>query len=166
MFVHRQISIHYVIRIKINKKPAPHLFQSSVYYITLFIKNPSFIRDLRVCYWHNLLRWMFLTPSNYCNTSFFIFHPWFAIFWTTMLLLSLTQVLWKKSIFHTLSPWQILTLESNSKVPNFCKNSKSVCKNVFLIICVKTDFLWYDFYVAKSDMAPWHLYKQWFCKCY
>ena len=58
-----------------------------------------------VCYWYNLLLWMFFIPCDNWSTWFFLkVYRCSVVFLTTKLLLSLTQVLWKKSIFYMLSP--------------------------------------------------------------
>ena len=50
------------------------------------------LSTLCVGYWYNLLRWMFFTPCDNWNTSFFInVFCCFVVFLTAMLLLSLTE---------------------------------------------------------------------------
>ena len=67
-------------------------------------KNPFF---QCVCYWNDLLRLMLFIPCYNCKTLLFKkVYSYFKIFWrlTTMLLLSLKIVFWKKSVFYALSP--------------------------------------------------------------
>ena len=58
-----------------------------------------------VCYWCNLLRWMFFVLCNNWKTLLCIkVYRYSEIFLTDMLLLSLKPVFWKKSVFYVLSP--------------------------------------------------------------
>ena len=58
-----------------------------------------------VCYWYNLLRWMFFILCDNWKTLLFIkVYRYCGIFLYAMLLLSLKPVFWKKSVFYALSP--------------------------------------------------------------
>ena len=65
-------------------------------------KNPSL---QRVCYCYNLLRWVFfILWDNWKTLLLMKVCRYFEIFLSTMLLLSLKPVFWKKSAFYALSP--------------------------------------------------------------
>ena len=58
-----------------------------------------------VCYWYNLLRWMFfILCDNWKTLLFMKVCRYSEIFLSAMLLLSLKPVFWKKSVFYALSP--------------------------------------------------------------
>ena len=58
-----------------------------------------------VCYWYNLLRWMFfILCDNWKTLLFMKVCRYSEIFLSAMLLLSLKPVFWKKSIFYALAP--------------------------------------------------------------
>ena len=58
-----------------------------------------------VCYWYNLLWWMFLILcDNWKTLLFIIVYHYPEIILTAMLLLSLKPVFWRKSAFYPLSP--------------------------------------------------------------
>ena len=58
-----------------------------------------------VCYWYNLLRWMFfILCDNWKTLLFMKVCRYSEIFLSAMLLLSLKTEFWKKSVFYTLSP--------------------------------------------------------------
>ena len=57
-----------------------------------------------VCYWYNLLQWIFFFPCHLWKALFFmeVYH-YSEVFLTAMLLLSLKPAFWKKSVFYSLS---------------------------------------------------------------
>ena len=58
----------------------------------------------RVCYWYNLLRWMFfILCDNWKTLLFMKVCRYSEIFLSAMLLLFLKPVFWKKSVFYAVS---------------------------------------------------------------
>ena len=77
-----------------------------------------------VCYWYSLLWWVFFTPCDSQKTLCFI-RIYFTqrIFATAMLLRSLKQVFWKRSLFY------VCYLHNNIKmllIPKF-QTKASIC---------------------------------------
>ena len=69
-----------------------------------------------VSYWYNLLQWIFFILCDNWKTLFFMkVCRYFEIFLSTMLLLSLKPVFWKKSVFYALPPQY--QHDANTKVP-------------------------------------------------
>ena len=68
-----------------------------------------------VCYWYNLLRWMFFILSdNWKTLHFIIVYRYSEIALTAMLLHSLKPLFWRKSIFYALTPQKY---DANTTVP-------------------------------------------------
>ena len=60
-----------------------------------------------VCYWYNLLWWMFfILCDNWKTFLFIIVYCYSEIVLTAMLLLSLKTVFWRKSVFYVIPKFQ------------------------------------------------------------
>ena len=94
----KQTKVYYTFFLLYLKRSKPQTFKSGSCK-SLFLQY--------VCYWYNLLWWIFfILCDNWKTFLFIIVYRYSEIVLTAMLLLSLKAVFWRKSVFYVIPKFQ------------------------------------------------------------